>query len=383
MNDRRIARLRESIRKLLFRLHLSVALAAGVFIVTMAATGVVLAGEDAVMSIAERGRSVVVREGAPRLPPEEIARAAEAWGARPGHPFTATSIEYRNRPGAAVQVRAGRERRAFLDPWTGEVVGAGFPLLEGFFEGMRGLHRWLGASGGGVRTGRRLTGAANVALLFLLLTGPLLWLPRRFTKRSLVENLFFRRGLRGTARQLSWHYVVGIWSVVPLLVISMTGVVMSYPTVGDRVYPVVGAVVRGGGGGDGGEVGGGGGLEGALAAAGTRIPGWRSIALAVPRPGDARIRVEVRTGRTGQPQKAFALTVDRETGAVASVESFRDETPGRRAQEFLRYAHTGEYWGLAGQALAGVCALAAVTMAWTGFRVALVMYRLRRGKRSG
>lgn len=381
MNARRIARLRESIRKLLFRLHLSVALAAGVFIVTMAATGVVLACEDAVMSIAERGRSVVVREGTPRLPPEKIARAAEAWGARPGHPFTATSIEYRNRPGAAVRVRAGRERRAFVDPWTGEVVGAGFPLLEGFFEGMRGLHRWLGASGGGVRTGRRLTGAANLALLFLLLTGPLLWLPRRFTKRSLVENLFFRRGLRGTARQLSWHYVVGIWSVVPLLVISVTGVVMSYPAVGDRVYPVVGAVVRGGGGGEvGGGVGGGGaGLEGALAAAGTRIPGWRSIALAVPRAGDARIRVEVRTGRTGQPQKAFALTVDRETGAVASVESFRDETPGRRAQEFLRYAHTGEYWGLAGQALAGLCALAAVTMAWTGFRVALVMYRLRRG----
>ena len=65
------------------------------------------------------------------------------------------------------------------------------------------------------------------------------------------------------------------------------------------------------------------------------------------------------------------------------MESFRDETPGHRAQEFLRYAHTGEYWGLAGQALAGLVALGVVTMAWTGFSVALVMYRLRRGRRSG
>ena len=62
-------RLRQLIRTVLFRLHLSVALAAGLFIVTMAVTGVVLACEDAVMSLMERGRSVAVREGVPRLSP--------------------------------------------------------------------------------------------------------------------------------------------------------------------------------------------------------------------------------------------------------------------------------------------------------------------------
>ncbi|MYB99492.1 MAG: PepSY domain-containing protein, partial [Gemmatimonadetes bacterium] len=233
-------RLRELIRTVLFRLHLSVALAAGLFIVTMAVTGVVLACEDAVMSLAERGRSVAVREDAPRLSPDEIVRAAVAWGERSGDPFTATSIEYRNRPGAAVQVHAGRDRRVFVDPYTGEVMGTGFPLLEGFFEGVQGMHRWLGVSGGAVRKGRAVTGAVNVAFLFLLLTGPLLWLPRRLTRKNLKENLVFRRGVRGPARKLNWHYVVGIWSFVPLVVISVTGVVMSYPGVGDRVYPVVG-----------------------------------------------------------------------------------------------------------------------------------------------
>ena len=377
------------IRTVLFRLHLSVALAAGLFIVTMAVTGVVLACEDAVMSLAERRRSVAVREDAPRLSPDEIVQAAAAWGARSGDPFTATSIEYRDRPGAAVQVHAGRDRRVFVDPWTSEVTGEGFPLLEAFFEGVRGWHRWLGASGSGVRTGRTVTGAANVAFLFLLLTGPLLWLPRRITRRSLTENLFFRRGVRGPARQLNWHYVVGIWSVLPLVAISATGVVMSYPAVGDRIYSVVGAVLSGGGGNPDRDVGEGGGESGenglghALAAAEAQLPGWRSIVLTLPRPDDAEVRVDVRTGRTGQPQKAAVLTVDRGTGAVASMESFRDETPGHRAQEFLRYAHTGEYWGLAGQALAGLVALGVVTMAWTGFSVALVMYRLRRGRRSG
>ena len=105
--------------------------------------------------------------------------------------------------------------------------------------------------------------------------------------------------------------------------------------------------------------------------------------LTLPRPDHAEVRVEVRTGRSGQPQKAAVLAVDRETGAVVSAESFRDESPNHRAQELLRYAHTGEYWGLAGQALAGLSALAVVVLAWTGFTVALVMWRLRRGKRPG
>ena len=387
-------------RKVIFRLHLSVAVAAGLFIATMAVTGAVIACEDAVMSLAERRRSVAVPEGTRRLPPTDLLSAAEAWRAGAGIPFTATSIEYRSRPGSTVQVHAGRNRRVFVDPWTGEVVGGGFPFLDGFFEGVRGWHRWLGASGGGVRRGRAVTGAANAAFLFLLLTGPLLWIPRRITRKSLRENLVLRLRLRGPARRLNWHYVVGIWSVLPLMVISATAAVMSYPAVGDRVYAVVGAVMPGGGGvgeraaqgagpntgegrGDRVALDGDGGLAGALAAAAARRPGWRSIVLAVPRPGDAQIRVEVRTGRAGQPRKASVVMVDRGSGAVLSVKSFRDETPGHRAQEFLRYAHTGEYWGLVGQVLAGIFALATVVMVWTGFSVALVMFRLRRPKRPG
>lgn len=382
----------ELIRATIFRLHLSVALAAGVFIVTMAATGVVLACEDTVMSLAERHRSVAVPRNTPRLPPGEVVEAAERWAERRRESFTATSIEYRSRPGAAVQVHSGRDRRVFVDPWSGEVLGGGFPVLEGFFDGVRGWHRWLGAPAERVRTGRAVTGAANVALLFLLLTGPLLWMPRSVTRRSLTENLLFRRGARGTARRLNWHYVVGIWSVVPLIGISATGVVMSYPGLGDRVYAVVGAMWPGGGGGPargargdgtrGGEMAGEGGLGHVLAAAATQVPGWRSIVLALPRRAETEVRVEVRSGRAGQPQKAVVLKVHAGSGAVTSVKSFRDETPGHRAREFLRYAHTGEYWGLAGQALAGLFALGAVTMAWTGFSVALVMYRLRRPRRS-
>ena len=384
-------------RKVIFRLHLSLAVAAGLFIATMAATGAVIACEDAVMSLAERSRRVAVPAAGRLLPPEDLVAAAEVWGGATDSPFAATSIEYRPGPGAAVQVHAGRGRRVFVDPWTGEVVGGGFPFLEGFFAGVRGWHRWLGMSGSGVRTGRALTGAANVAFLFLLLTGPLLWIPRPVTRRALARNMLPRRRGAGPSRQLNRHRVIGIWSFLPLLAISATGIVMSYPAVGDRAYEVVGAAMPGGGGVEEGTVasgrsrpggrggqgapGEGSGLAGARAAASALVPGWRSIALAIPGPGRARIRAEVRTGRAGQPQKASVVVVDRRSGEALSVESFRDEPQSHRAQEFLHYAHTGEYWGLAGQALAAIFALAAVAMVWTGFSVALAVFRPRRPKR--
>ena len=398
------------IRAVVFRLHLTVAVAAGLVILMMAATGVILASEELVTGLAERRHRVTVPQAGEgeRIAPEALVAAAEAWGAGAEPPFAATSIEYRAGPDAAVRVHAGRERRVFVDPYTGEVLGGGAVRLEGFFESVNAWHRWVSFPDSAIRRGRAVTAVANLALLFLLLTGPILWLPRRVTRRSVAEGLFFRRGVKGVVRALNWHYVIGIWSVVPLLMIAVTGMVMSYPAVGDRVYPVVGGALSFGSlaagpgvGQVGGEVADGqaateaadqtadpalaprAGLAAALAATESGIPGWRAIVLTLPRPRDTEVRVEVRAGRSGQPQKAGVMTVDRRTGAALSWESFGDATPSRRAQQFLRYAHTGEYWGLAGQVVAGLLAVGTVLMVWTGLSVALLMFRFWRQKRSG
>ena len=117
-------------------------------------------------------------------------------------------------------------------------------------------------------------------------------------------------------------------------------------------------------------------LRAAVATAEAWAPGWRTLVLTLPRPDARVVRVEVQGGRTGQPHRTGFLTVDAATGSVHEWESFADDTPGRRAQQFLRYAHTGEYWGLGGQLLAGLFSLAAALMVWTG--LSLAVRRLRR-----
>lgn len=376
------------IRTVVFWLHLSVAAAAGAVVFMLAATGAILSLEETVTGLAERRYFVAVDDGAERLAPEAIADAAG---------LGATSLRYSADPRAPVRVYEGRDRYARVDPYTGAVLGLGPGGLEHFFEGVHNWHRWFNVSGGSVRRARAVTGAVNVAFLFLLLTGPILWIPRPITKRSLANVLLFRRGARGAWRDLNWHQVVGIWSVLPLAVIAVTGITTSYPAVGDRVYPVVASLVpsgawpaRAGVERAGVEEAGVEELESsedsarapiqdlraAVATAEAWAPGWRTLVLTLPRPDARVVRVEVQGGRTGQPHRTGFLTVDAATGSVHEWESFADDTPGRRAQQFLRYAHTGEYWGVGGQLLAGLFSLAAALMVWTG--LSLAVRRLRR-----
>jgi len=60
------------------------------------------------------------------------------------------------------------------------------------------------------------------------------------------------------------------------------------------------------------------------------------------------------------------LSVDRETGAVANWEQFENQDSGRRARSWFRYVHTGEYYGVVGQTIAGLASLATLVLVWTG-----------------
>ena len=51
--------------------------------------------------------------------------------------------------------------------------------------------------------------------------------------------------------------------------------------------------------------------------------------------------------------------------------TFADQTPGRRLRSWLRFAHTGEYYGLTGQTVAGLVSAGGVVLVWTGLALAL------------
>ena len=151
-----------------------------------------------------------------------------------------TTVTLRADRSAPAAVAIGT-RPVYVNPYTGVVLGEGSEKTRAFFRRVTDWHRWLGvAVGPGRVTARAITGASNLAFLFLVVSGFYLWLPKIWTWRQIRNIAWFKGGLRAKARDFNWHNTIGFWSAVPLAIIVFSGVVISYPWASDLVYRIAG-----------------------------------------------------------------------------------------------------------------------------------------------
>lgn len=107
-------------------------------------------------------------------------------------------------------------------------------------------------------------------------------------------------------------------------------------------------------------------LDDLLEAATALTPGWKSVTLSLAGSPAQPVRVSVDRSPGGQPAARVQLELDPSTGAVVKQEDYTDQTPGQRLRGWLRFAHTGEVYGFAGQTIAGLASLGAAVLVWTG-----------------
>ncbi len=227
-------------RTAIFWLHLAAGAVAGSIVLVMSATGVLLMYEQQIVEWADRDlRPAPPAPGAARLSVESLLRQAVA--AQPGASPSALTLQAD--PAAPVLVSLGRERTLYLDPTTGRVLGEGSRKVRAAFRAITDWHRWLGAGEEGRDRGKAVTGACNLAFLFLILSGPYLWIPRKWSRRQVRNVIWFRRGLPGKARDFNWHNTLGFWLFVPLFLIVLSAVFMSYPWATDLLLRVSGEEV--------------------------------------------------------------------------------------------------------------------------------------------
>ena len=262
-------------RKVLFWVHLVAGVVAGSVILVMCVTGTLLTFQQSVLRVIEREQRFVSppAPGAARL--DVDALLAQVRLAVPDAAPTTVTLD--SDPRAAAAVAVGTQGTLFVDPYTGRVLGTGSPRARAFYRSVTNWHRWLAVEGEGRATARAITGACNAAFLVLAVTGLYLWMPRQWSWRHVAPVIWFRRGLRGKPRDFNWHNTVGLWCAPILIVLTTTGMVISYPWASNLVYTLTGSprpaapAGRGGGAGRGGEIatgerGGRGGRGGELAA---------------------------------------------------------------------------------------------------------------------
>jgi uncharacterized iron-regulated membrane protein len=241
-----------------------------------------------------------------------------------------------------------------------------------FFRVVTDWHRWLGASGDTRATGRAVTGAANLAFLFLVASGFYLWWPRSWSRPALRSALFFRRGLKGKARDFNWHNAIGFWSAAPLFLIVLSGVVISYPWASDLLYHVTGSEPPRGRPeptrerGPSRAVRDFHGLDEGFAVAENQLPAWRTITVRFSPSPEEPWSFVIDRGNGARPDLRAQLRVDRRTGDVARFEPYSGQAPAQKIRGWLRFLHTGEALGLPGQTVAGLVSAGAAVLVFTG-----------------
>jgi hypothetical protein len=105
--------------------------------------------------------------------------------------------------------------------------------------------------------------------------------------------------------------------------------------------------------------------------AANQVPGWKSITAPLPVHSGEPLSFATDTGDGGQPQKRSTLALDSSTAAVVRYETFSEGNPGRKLRTWSRFVHTGEYYGVVGQTIAGLASTAGVMLVWTGISLAL------------
>ena len=101
---------------------------------------------------------------------------------------------------------------------------------------------------------------------------------------------------------------------------------------------------------------------------------WHSISMNAPKEEDTSIRFVIDKSKGGQPLQVAELTLNRVNGNIEIWHSFENYAAERKMTNFLRYGHTGEFFGIIGQTIAGLVSLFATIMVWTGLALAYRKY---------
>lgn len=352
------------IRQAIFWLHLGAGMLAGVIILVMSLTGVLLAYERQIIEWADGFQL------APGTQPLAVAALLE--NRKP------TAVTFDRDPAKPVALQFGKGKTEFLNPHTGGSLGEGNKTVRGFLRTMLMWHRWLGREGASQPVGKAIIGAGNLGFLFLVVSGIFLWCPKRWTLPGLRLITLFQHRLKGRGRDWNWHNVLGFWAAIPLLFIVVSGVVMSYPWANALVYKLAGesAPTAGGQPPKSTVAGNSAGIDAALAAVKSANPDWKTIQLQLP-PGPSA-SFAVADSHRGRPDRRRQVTVDLASSQILKTEGMEAQTTGRQARTWLRWIHTGEAGGLAGQTIAGLASAAAAVLVWTGFALSWRRFFKRR-----
>lgn len=370
-------------KKVLFQLHWFFGISAGLVLALMGVTGALYAFEGEIMgALNPEVLRVEVRESGILAPAELVSKIEAAAGKTVSGLWvdtqanSAARVFFTPKPGE----RSGPMR--FFDPYSGELLAE--PSGKAFFDLMLQLHRFLAMG----ETGKQITAASTLALVFFCLSGLYLRWPRQALNWRAWLTLDWAK--KGRAFNWDLHAVAGTWCLAFYLCASLTGLYWSYGWYRDGMTQLLSDAPAGQQGGKPGERRGRPGdapqgpppsvdyhaLWSSLqSAAGPQLVAWN---LRLPPVAGQPATVFYLLKDADHPRALNQLTLDPLSGQVQRHERYADKPFGAQLLASVYALHVGEYFGLVGRILMALASLSMPLFAITGWLLYLDRRRKKR-----
>jgi len=366
-------------RKVLLYIHLAACLVAGVVIMLLCITGIMIAFKPQIVAFSESDAAYV---GGAAAHAESIKLPAIVKNGEAFLPGGVRTIELENNSDKAILIAGGKNSSvAYVNPWDGSLRKPQSTGMREFMQTMTDLHRWLGLSGQYRPAGRFINGVGNALLLLLVVSGIYLWWPRKWSKKHLQAVAALNLGLKGRARHFNQHNVIGLWTAPLLLVITLTALPISFRAIDRLVSMAAGGETvsrdksvrllqplstedfRSGA------------ADRILAGLVRENPQWQKIvikraAMASNRQRQAMLEIALHEGGwlRKPPQ---TLILDGISGTVVKKDSYEEMSLARKLRFWERTLHNGTALGWIGQLAVTIGAMGGAALVYTGVLLAL------------
>lgn len=217
-----------------FMLHLWLGLLSSVVLFIVCITGAVYALKPDVERWANRKLLNVDVTGERVLPLDSLTAIFES-----SYQLTPTAIEVHTGKNTIVSYfkRGEKSLLIYMNPFNGKILGESNKSVEQFFNTSMQLHRWLLMR----NPGKIIVGISVLIFIFLLLSGLVLWWPK--SKLLLKKGLKIGFGTSGYHLIFQLHRVLGFYSLLALLIISVTGLYFSFEWVRNGLTVTMGGEI--------------------------------------------------------------------------------------------------------------------------------------------
>ncbi len=216
-------------KKIIGWLHLWLGIASGLVVLVVAATGSLLVFEEELEPMLHPSFYYVqAPEGEKALSMDVLAGVVKDQ--YPGYKLREINIEQEANRSVIVLVDKGKEDvlAVAVNQYTGQVIKA-VNEHRRFFYVVLQLHRYLCMG----KAGKVITSISCSIFLVLVLTGLVLWWPKRNTRKQRMRVKW-----NASWKRLNWdlHAVLGFYVHIVIFVIALMGLTWSYEWVNNLIY---------------------------------------------------------------------------------------------------------------------------------------------------